>query len=205
MITDLTPSERREWADCWKVMAAAIIANPRSMPQSSRSLPEPATLLADQMIEALRERYGSGPGCSELDPRLKRDYPPAVADMRSASDCLRCCVATLLVMPYETVPDLAVGDFQRQLTVLSQWLDSLGFSLLCFQATGDGELLHSFRTGRGRLWIAGGPTARGTTHAVLYCGTEMIHDPHPSRAGLESITSAIVIMPTATTDPLVSP
>ena len=116
-------------------------------------------------------------------------------DMRTATDCLRCCVAMVLSMRYEAVRDLDVGDLPRQLSELNEWLDGIGFALACVQATGEGELLHPFYDGPANLWIAGGPTIRGTIHAVLYQGTRLLHDPHVSRAGLLSITSATFIFP----------
>lgn len=116
-------------------------------------------------------------------------------DMRTDTDCLRCCVAMVLGMRYESVRDLDVGDLPRQLGRLSTWLEGRGFTMASVQATGEGELLHSFYDGPSNLWIAGGPTIRGTTHAVLYQGTGILHDPHASRAGLLSITSATFIYP----------
>lgn len=116
-------------------------------------------------------------------------------DQRLPNDCLRCCLATVLCLPYEEVPHF-VGDApSRWADKMSKWLNGLGFAAVRVQATGDGEILHSYFDGNGATWIASGLTERGRNHATVWRGTEMIHDPHPSRAGLLTITAALVIVP----------
>jgi len=44
------------------------------------------------------------------------------------------------------------------------------------------------------IWIATGPAERGHNHAVVCKGDEVFHDPHPSEAGLLSITSAMFLV-----------
>lgn len=104
---------------------------------------------------------------------------------------MRCCVATVLGLPYEEVVDLAVA---HQARVLISWASMLGLDVVYLQAAGDGELLSVAGSG---LWIASGPTHRQTRHAVVYRGAEMVHDPHPSRSGLTSIGAGRVFVPTS--------
>lgn len=114
-------------------------------------------------------------------------------DQRGPTDCMRCCLATVLGLDYERVPDFVSTDFgYDQRAEVARWLDSIGCRAVALQACGDGELLCSTFEIPSGLWIAGGPTQRGTNHAVVYDGGAMVHDPHPSRAGLLAITDAIV-------------
>ena len=114
--------------------------------------------------------------------------------MRTESDCVLCCLATILGLDYTDVPDLVEEHPTQWQSLLCLWLASRGLDVVRVQATGDGELLHTPTHGRA-LWIASGPAARGRNHAVVYRGPDMIHDPHPSGAGLEAVTAATVILP----------
>lgn len=114
-------------------------------------------------------------------------------DQRTETDCLRCCLATVLGLPYEDVPDF-VNEYPGQWAdEMSRWLAARGLSMVRVQATGDGELLHSIYAGPSSFWIASGQSERGRNHAVVYRGAEPYHDPHASRAYLETITAATVI------------
>ena len=112
-------------------------------------------------------------------------------DMQTGSDCLRCCIATVLGLPYDDVPDF-VHDHNRWAEEMAKWAKERGFSVVRVQCTGDGEMMHSIFQEADGLWIASGPAARGRNHAVVFRGSEMIHDPHSSREGLVSITAATV-------------
>lgn len=45
------------------------------------------------------------------------------------------------------------------------------------------------------LAIVSGNAERGHLHATVWRGGEMIHDPHPSRAGLLDVLDVIVFVP----------
>jgi hypothetical protein len=49
-----------------------------------------------------------------------------------------------------------------------------------------------------------GKSPRGVSHVVLYQNGKMIHDPHPSRAGVITITWSAVLVPNSTPNPEVS-
>lgn len=110
-------------------------------------------------------------------------------DQRTSNDCLRCCVATVLGLRYEEVGDFAVA---RQAEALIRWAATKGLAVVYLQACGDGEMISVLGSG---LWIASGPTFRGTRHAVVYRGPELVHDPHPSRSGLLRVEAARVLVP----------
>lgn len=43
--------------------------------------------------------------------------------------------------------------------------------------------------------LAYGPSPRGVSHAVVYRDGKLAHDPHPSRAGLLSVDTTVLVMP----------
>lgn len=114
--------------------------------------------------------------------------------MRTESDCLRCCLAMALDLPYEDVPDFVAEHPFKWADSMVLWLKARSVNVVRVQVVGDGELLPSLFGHTGGAWIASGPAVRGHNHAVLYHGTEMVHDPHPSMAGLEQITAVTVLI-----------
>jgi hypothetical protein len=89
-------------------------------------------------------------------------------------NCLMACVASILEVPLESLPDLyereKAGD--HWFTVLAEVLASHGLKPI---EGGKRDLYH----------IGVGPSPRSDMpHAVVMLGTEMVHDPHPDRTGL---------------------
>jgi hypothetical protein len=96
-------------------------------------------------------------------------------------DCLRACVATLLQIPPENIPHFG-SDPENP-----NWLYSLNLFLekrgLWFVEVPNVRMFwHSSASPVFHMLI--GKTVRGTRHSVVAKNGEMIHDPHPSRAGL---------------------
>ena len=54
---------------------------------------------------------------------------------------------------------------------------------------------HVDEAAAGEPVFVAGPSARGVQHQVLYRDGELWHDPHPSRAGVTSITERFVLRP----------
>lgn len=99
-------------------------------------------------------------------------------------NCLSACVASLLSVPIDDVPYF----FGRKewWTFFEDWLHLRGHYPLRFEPP--------FRP-RG-LYILSGKSPRGDwLHSVLARGEDVVHDPHPSRAGVESFHDAIVLIP----------
>lgn len=121
-------------------------------------------------------------------------------DQRTSSDCLRCCIAMVLGLDYEDVPDF-VAMRPMWTWAMTEWARRQGYWSLRVQSTSDGEMLPSLLGEAeidGPLWIASGPAARGHNHAVVMRGSVLEFDPHASRAGLISMTAATVFVPIAT-------
>jgi hypothetical protein len=101
-------------------------------------------------------------------------------------DCQRAVIATLLDLPASEVPHfngIAKGEPFAFWEALQGFVRSKGFVYLTVPARSgsaffgdDGDVFHE---------ISGpSPRGNGTFHAVVGCNGQIVHDPHPSRAGL---------------------
>jgi hypothetical protein len=82
-------------------------------------------------------------------------------------DCLRACVASVLEVALDEVPDFSLFGWN--------WMASM--ALFCeveLIVPGDAE----------GYWIAMGTSPRGIGHVCVYLDGALAHDPHPSRGGL---------------------
>ena len=109
-------------------------------------------------------------------------------------DCFRACLATILGMPIKAVPHFALLDFAPDvfvaMTCAQAWLEAKGFEMWMGLEDGENPL---------PMCIVNGISPRGIRHAVVGSTAtgEIIHDPHPSRAGLTTIQSRLYIFPKA--------
>lgn len=106
-------------------------------------------------------------------------------------DCTRACVASIFDLPAHEVPHFTVHG-EEPLGVdgmlpwekrLRSWLNARGFDVLHIKLENkDGEMderclqFHHVR---------GGKTDRDTNHDTVWFGRKLVHDPHPSRTGLQ--------------------
>ena len=93
--------------------------------------------------------------------------------------------ASLLELELSDIPEFEDMPDGKWYPALLKWLESRGFQLLRW----DEEIYLS------SYFIANGPSPRGFEHSVVYRGTEMVHDPHPDKSGLEKITSVWALLP----------
>lgn len=94
-------------------------------------------------------------------------------------NCLAACVASILEWPLWAVP--AFEDARRGLHMnhlLADWLELIGREL-------DWRDGHQFVPGE--FYIASGKSPRDVYHAVVYRDGVLVHDPHPSGAGIVSV------------------
>ncbi len=112
-------------------------------------------------------------------------------------NCFSACVASLLEIPLEEVPyfmgDSLEDDGGAWWERFAEWLRPHGFWPLCFKASRDGW------TPAG-LHILSGKSPRELAnpkalHSVVARGSEIEHDPHPSRAGLVSRDDFVILVP----------
>ena len=102
-----------------------------------------------------------------------------------SKNCMQCAVAYMLGLPVEAIPDFE-REHSPQRTAwerMEEFFESHGYTVEMFppnvEITGD--------------YLASGTTSRGTSHMVVMRGGELLHDPHPSNAGLQSIQVAWLI------------
>lgn len=116
-------------------------------------------------------------------------FAPEVGD--GAGNCLQACLASLLGLPLDAVPHFAAikdGDGEvegkrRWFLELERWLvgRGLGVAVWYFE-DGRGDWYAS----PGTLFLGSGQSPRGDyAHVVVVDDRwRVVHDPHPSRAGL---------------------
>lgn len=91
-------------------------------------------------------------------------------------DCMQTAVASLLDLPTEAVPHFAAFDGP------GAWFDAFALWL-----KGRGLVIRAFPYAEevDRPCLALGMSPRGVEHVVVWGREGMLHDPHPSRAGIE--------------------
>lgn len=93
-----------------------------------------------------------------------------------SKNCMQCAAAYMLGLPLAEVPDFVQAGSEAW-EAFYQFFEARGFTAEMFppnvQIEGD--------------YIASGQTERGTSHMVVMRGGELLHDPHPSNAGLTAI------------------
>ncbi len=99
-------------------------------------------------------------------------------------NCMNAAFASLLELDIENIPHFEDMDDLKWYPSLLDWLESIGFHLMTFD--------HEFYPPC--FFIANGLSPRGVEHSVVYKGVEMVHDPHPSRSGID-VSSVWILVP----------
>lgn len=115
-----------------------------------------------------------------------RFYDP---ELGLRGNCMQAAVASLLGLTLFEVPnfieetsDKGPGAFWR---MIEEFFNEHGYTLL-------------ERAGSARppvLYLASGPSPRGVSHTVIMKAGELVHDPHPSRAGIYEVNYVHVPVP----------
>ena len=91
-------------------------------------------------------------------------------------NCMEACFASLLEIDISEVPEFVDKDGWYEEVL--EWLHTQGHHMFCWDSDKNLEGFH----------IAVGDSPRGDfQHCVIYDNDKMVHDPHPSRAGLKKI------------------
>lgn len=103
-------------------------------------------------------------------------------------DCLPACLASILHLSIADVPRICEAG-EGWLARLADWLRPRGLAPLLLAGGPPPNLGDT-------LCIVSGASPRGPwLHATVWRGRHMVHDPHPSRAGLESVVDTLVLVP----------
>lgn len=98
-------------------------------------------------------------------------------------DCMRACVASLLEWPLDRVPNFMETGPKAYERRLKNWADSYGITILDAEVQDHKAFLKAFRN---TYLIGFGKSPRfDCDHAVIYRGRHLVHDPHPSKAGIK--------------------
>jgi hypothetical protein len=100
-------------------------------------------------------------------------------------NCTQAAVASLLGLELCEVPDFNIGDTLAWHKKLEGFFVERGYELL---------RIDSHRHFRG-LYLAGGPTRRGTQHMIVMRDGKIVHDPYPGGFGLTKVEHVWVPVP----------
>ena len=107
-------------------------------------------------------------------------------------NCFAACLASILELPLAQIPHVMVHDdwWQR----LVAWARGRGWEPIHLEETAKPGQRHWYWPGGGYA-IAGGPCERGSRHACVYLDGHLVHDPHPTRAGLLEVDCWTLLVP----------
>lgn len=122
-------------------------------------------------------------------PQLNRHNPPD-----SYGDCERACLASLLELPCEAVPNFCepgpgeTFSHSRWEVRRNAWLAERGFVPIqqCYHETLslDGVLAGSAAYHRGLHFILTGESSNHVNHSVIVCDGVIVHDPSIDQSGI---------------------
>lgn len=109
-------------------------------------------------------------------------------------NCLSACFASLFECPIEDVPNfhdgIASDDDDAWWNGVRAWLRPKGFGLMSLQLLNQDSL--ALFEG---IFIVCGKSCRGIYHATLWQNGKLLHDPHPSKCGLETVETIDMLYP----------
>ena len=92
-------------------------------------------------------------------------------------NCLQACIASICEMELHEVPHFAALPDESWFETMCNWLYERGYAFEDYDTVHDTD----------KYMLAIGPSPRGTFHAVVYKDGQLVHDPHPSKDGIEEV------------------
>lgn len=126
----------------------------------------------------------------------------------ASGNCLAACFASIAEVPLAEVDfscsDVADGEW---LNYANEKLRPFGLGYVDIKIWRDSEGRHVFGMPEGTFFVGSGPTGRGDFPHAVVCQFRnrrwtMIHDPHPSRAGIVELTHAGLLIKTGRVEAL---
>ena len=113
-----------------------------------------------------------------VDMTIMHNPPDAVGD------CFRCTLASILEVPPDQVPHFAsmIEDGQDIRPLVREWLRPQG--MFYFEIEWSPDELENWRDHFAFHHVITGRSPRSTMHSCVGFAGKVVHDPHPSRAGL---------------------
>jgi len=103
-------------------------------------------------------------------------------------NCLAACIASLLEVPIEGLPNPKQSGWFTQWNV---WLTAQHGVYLVRLPAGFADDMSPLQG----YYIANGLAARGLRHSVVYRDGRLCHDPHPEGRGLDEVDDYMVLVP----------
>jgi hypothetical protein len=134
---------------------------------------------------ALRDRLGL-PSQDEIGRWITQTtfYDPAKPDA-CTGNCTEAAIASILGLPLAAVPRLAGLKSPEFWGAIDDFIGSCGFYLHRFDGNYQPE----------GLYLASGQSPRGCSHMVVMQDGKLVHDPHPSRAGIDPVQHVWLLVP----------
>lgn len=95
-------------------------------------------------------------------------------DREERGNCTEAAVASILGLSLEEVPDFRANGLDQFWPSFHRFFRKHGFEAITMQGNFCPKV----------LYLASGISPRGVSHMVLMQGGELVHDPHPSKAGI---------------------
>lgn len=103
----------------------------------------------------------------------------------AAGNCWSACIASILELPLAEVPHFVAVEGDDWWLAMQAWLQERGLQAVHFEVAG--KDLSELWEPKGFTILTGDSPRGDFLHAVIGEGFSMIHDPHPSRAGLRNV------------------
>ncbi len=113
-------------------------------------------------------------------PLRSSDTPANVRykQVAGSGNCMQCAMAFMLGLRIDQVPDFAAsGSPQQCWELFESFAESQGYSAVMIPGN------RSFEAD----YLVSGTSPRGTPHMVVMNDGRLVHDPHPSNAGLSDV------------------
>lgn len=105
-------------------------------------------------------------------------------------DCFAACVASLLEMPLSEIPNFNKPTEDAWWFRFGEWMRVRGWHPVMLDNGGAGPGI------AGPCFsLVGGDSPRGVLHQTIWKDGRMVHDPHPSRDGLNNVSDVILLVP----------
>lgn len=109
-------------------------------------------------------------------------------------NCFAACLASILELPIEAVPNFMAEHRSDWFGALNRWLAGTGLRCVYVKAAHlDDAKIAPFASDV--PLIVGGKSPRGLSHAVIWHDGEIVHDPHPEGGGIDRIRRVYILTP----------
>jgi len=100
-----------------------------------------------------------------------------------SGNCLAACIASIFEVPIDIIPEFEGENWYLE---MMKFVEILGFEMLRW----DEEVVLK------GYYIVNGKSPRGSfDHVVIFKNGKMVHDPHPSKKGIENIKWCLAFLP----------